>query len=87
MNLPSIFNLCINDLICHLRKTCNSVFITTDIPYSLCSLFADDVACEADTVHNLQLQLNVVSEFCNLYGMSVNLSTTEIIVFHNGGPL
>ena len=87
VNSPSIFNLYINDLIGHLRKTCNGVFITTDIPDILCLLFADDVACGADTVHNLQLQLNAVSEFCNISGMSVNLSKTEIMVFRNGGPL
>ena len=42
---------------------CNGVFITNDIPDSLCILIADDVACGADIVNNLQLQLSTISDF------------------------
>ena len=62
-------------------------FITNDIPDSLCSLLDDDVACGADTVSNLQLQLNSISDFCTQTEMTVNLKKTEIILFRNGGPL
>jgi len=45
------------------------------------------VACGADTVTNLQLQLNSISDFCTQTEMTVNLKKTEIILFRNGGPL
>ena len=63
LSSPIIFSLYINDLVSHLQQTCNGVFITNDIPDILCILFADDVACGADTVNNLQLQLNAISDF------------------------
>ena len=50
-------------------------------------MFADDIANCADTRIRLQKQLNIISEFCQLTKMTVNLNKTEIIVFRNGGPL
>ena len=52
-----------------------------------CLMFTDDIANCADTWIRLQKQLNIISEFCQLTKMTVNLNKTEIIVFRNGGPL
>ena len=62
LSSPIIFSLYINDLVSHLRQNVSRCFITNDIPDSLCSLLADDVACGADTVSNLQLQLSAISD-------------------------
>lgn len=62
---PIIFSLYINDLVSHLRQNCSGIFITQNIPDILCLLFAEDVACGADTVNNLHLQLNAISNFVN----------------------
>ena len=40
-------------------------------PNILCLMYKDDVANFADTVVNLQKQLNVIDEFCNETNMSV----------------
>ena len=41
----------------------------------------------ADTLVNLQKQLNIIYQFCIDTGMEINLVKIEIIVFRNGGPL
>ena len=41
----------------------------------------------ADTVHQLQKQINILECFCESYGMSVNLRKTKVVVFRRGGCL
>ena len=43
--------------------------------YSLC----------ADTVGNLQKLLNVLNQYCEEWGMNVNLRKSKIMVLRNGG--
>ena len=50
-------------------------------------LYADDGINFADTVRNLQFQLDILSRFCIFSGMKINLLKTKIIVFRNGGFL
>ena len=50
-------------------------------------LYADNISNCADTVRNLQLQLDEVNLFCIRIGMIVNIDKIEIIVFRNGGIL
>jgi hypothetical protein len=88
LSSPIIFNIYINELSKIIRETCRGgIFITPDIPNIFCLMFADDVANCADSVINLQLQLNTIDSFCKETGMIVNLKKSEIIVFRNGGPL
>ena len=85
---PLIFSLYINDLCTALQTKCKrGVFVSSNVPEIYCLLFADDVANCADTVNNLQTQLNIISDYCRETGMKVNMSKTQIIVFRNGGPL
>ena len=44
-------------------------------------LYADDMVLTASTASALQQQLDLLSEFCRITGMEVNLSKTEIVVF------
>lgn len=83
-----IFSIFINDLISHLQQRCrNGIFITQDIDEVQAFMFADDIASVADTVNNLQCQINYVSEFCNATGMQINNAKSKIMVFRNGGHL
>ena len=43
--------------------------------------YADDVTLTADSPEQLQSLLDVVSEFCDMFGMTVNTSKTVVIVF------
>ena len=54
----------------------------------LCLLmFADDLALMADTIAELQRQLNVLSDFCYTYKLKVNENKTKVVVFKNGAVL
>ena len=44
-------------------------------------MFADDLALMADTVGELQSQLNLLSDFCQNYKLKVNESKTKVVVF------
>mgnify|MGYP000042990229 FL=1 len=50
-------------------------------------MFADDVSSVADTVSNLQRQINYIDDFCKDTGMNLNLDKSKIMLFRNGGPL
>ena len=83
-----IFNLYIGELSTLFKdRGHRGIFVNETTPEVLCLLFADDIANCADTAINLQLQINTISEFCNLTGMKVNLGKTQVVVFRNGGPL
>lgn len=47
------------------RKSCEQgIFIDNSIPDIVCLMFADDVANCAETVVNLQRQINTIDQFC-----------------------
>ena len=88
LSSPMIFDLFINDICTYLRTECNSgIFVTENIPKIISLMFADDVASPADTVVQLQRQINSIEKFSTEIGMKINLSKTNVVVFRNGGPL
>ena len=48
-------------------------------------MYADDVVSPADTVIQLQRQINSVENFCQVSDMKINSKKTQIAVFRNGG--
>ena len=48
-------------------------------------LCADDIFLVADTVLELQRKIRVLEQFFDKWGMEVNLTKTQLIVFRNGG--
>ena len=50
-------------------------------------LYADDLALTSDTVFGLQRQLNILADYCEAWGLTVNIEKTNIIVFRRGGCL
>ena len=49
-------------------------------------LYADDcIVLVADTVLQLQRKIRVLEKFCDKWGMEVNITKTQVIVFRNGG--
>ena len=49
--------------------------------------YADNMANCADVVSQLQHQINTLEEYCDKYGMMINLPKTKFVVFRNEGPL
>jgi hypothetical protein len=64
---------------------CKGIYISEDAPKLLQLLFADDMVNAADTVLNLQRQILVLGQFCDKYGMKVNMDNTKVVVFRRGG--
>ena len=83
-----LFSLYINDLIDELRNEgAVEIQILQGSGSFIALLYANDVINLADTVRNLQLQPDILSRFCLISGMKINLLKTKIIVFRNGGFL
>lgn len=43
--------------------------------------YADDIVLLASSPHDLQLMLNELSNFCDMYAMSVNVKKSEVVIF------
>ena len=48
-------------------------------------MFADDVSSFANTIIELQRQINKIQQFSNGVRLHVNLDKTKFFVFRNGG--
>ena len=48
-------------------------------------MYADDLVLMGDTIGNIQKLLDTLSEFCDKWGLSVNMDKTKLMVFRNGG--
>jgi hypothetical protein len=71
---PLLFVLFLNELIEMLKaRNCKGVFVNDDAENVISLLYPDDIACMADTVASLQQQIDCVSDFCDRYGMRINL--------------
>ena len=85
---PIILSLFINDLVTYLRTKCGKgIHINNDSDDIHAFMFADDASSVADTVLNLQRQINYIDDFCKDTGMNLTLDTSKIIMFRNGRPL
>ena len=48
-------------------------------------MYADDIVLLVHTVLELQRKINILEKICDKWGMEVNLTKTQVIVFRNGG--
>ena len=64
-----------------------NVEFTQDINELNVLMFADDVSSFADTVVQLQRQINRIEQFTKGVGLEINLEKTKIMVFRNGGVI
>ena len=63
----------------------NGIFIDDNYLNVSGLLYADDLILNSDSVGHLNKLIKCLSEFCNKWCLAVNLNTTKIIVFRNGG--
>ena len=77
---PFLFTIYLNELILELRNEGeNGVFINENIGYIQTLVYADDLVCVADTVGNLQKQVNIIQNYCKNWGTKVNLDKTKLL--------
>jgi hypothetical protein len=48
-------------------------------------MYADDIAIVSDSVSDLQKKINCLEMYCKKWGLTVNMSKTNVVVFKNGG--
>ena len=83
---PLMFILYLNELSKQLvRNECKGIYIDENHQNTNLLLFADDLVLFGDNVGRLQDLLNNLSVFCKRWGLSVNMSKTNFMVFRNGG--
>ena len=94
---PLLFAIYLNDFesfICERYDGLNDLFHDTnrllkdadlDVFLKLyCLLYADDTVILAETENDLQKALSALSEYCELWKISVNIDKTKIIIFSRG---
>ena len=81
---PLLFVIYLGELIEMMRK-CKGIFVDDEIPEINILLYADDLVLCADTPGRLQELLDTLSEFCDKWGLLVNMTKTNIMVFRRGG--
>ena len=92
---PLMFSIFINDLDIHLRgdnayihlRGDNAYTLTADEKNIILMLFADDMVIIGESPEKLQEKLNLLENYCNRWGLSVNTSKTKIMVFRKRGRL
>ena len=85
---PILFSLFIDEfetILC--QSDIRGIQLHPDTIQLLLLMFADDLALLSDTVNGLQKQLNMLSDFCDTYKLTVNEQKSKIIVFKKGGKL
>ena len=83
---PKIFSLFINDLVSYINSDNErGIFVSKEIKDLNVLMFADDVSSFADTIIQLQRQINNIEQFSKGVGLDINLDKTKIVVFRNGG--
>lgn len=83
---PILFSLYVSELELMLKESKTNgteLLSNNELAYSL--MYADDVCLMSDTVIDMQRKIRCLENFCSLFGLSVNLKKTKMIVFRKGG--
>ena len=83
---PLFFILYLNELTQMIEENnCPGVYVNEHHPNITLLLYADDIVIVGDQVNRVQKILNILAQFCKKWGLQVNMSKTQAMVFRNGG--
>ena len=83
---PFLFIFYLNELISMSEQnTCKGIFLNETFSNVPMLMYADDLVIMGDTIGNVQKLLDTLSEFCDKWGLFVNMDKTKLMVFRNGG--
>ena len=80
---PTLFSLYINDLSTLFDATCDPVNLN-DTRLS-CLLYADDLVLISQSGVGLQSCLDKLSDYCDLWNLTVNINKTKVMIFNKAG--
>ena len=83
---PLPFSLFLNDIeVTFIQNGLEGLDIDTFKLFML--LYADDIVIFANSAEQLQESLNMLSDYCRRWKLTVNVSKTKVRVFRKGGLL
>ena len=80
---PLLFNIFLSDLPDIFNYECDPIKLN-DVTIS-CLMFADDLVLMSESAFGLQKCLSHLEEYCNTWGLTINISKTKIVIFNKGG--
>ena len=80
---PILFMLFVNDMIDTINSNINDIFTTNEIKLFLI-MFADDQVVFAKSPQALQSLLKDIENYCNTWGIKININKTKAMIFENG---
>lgn len=83
---PILFSFYVNDLEMEFIRNGNVPLQVQELNlFTL--MYADDMVCFAESVHELQLMLNTLHDYASKWDLAINTDKTKIVVFRNGGKI
>ena len=80
---PLLFNLYIADMPRIFDETCDP--INVHALSTNCLLFADDLVLLSESAAGLQNCLHKLKNYCQSWGLNINMSKTKVVIFNKGG--
>ena len=80
---PKLFPLYLNDMVKIFDSICDPITIN-NIKVS-CLTYADDIALISEFAKGLQNCLNKLSNYCDIWNLSVNIDKSKVIIFNKSG--
>ena len=77
---PPLFSLYIEDLVAELKSARAGIDINSDHVAAL--FYGDNIVLLAHNEESLQLELDIVYNWCRAWGISMNISKTKVMHFH-----
>ena len=71
------------DILNHINSNVDGI-ISVDEKQLFLLLFADDAAVFTQAPQSLQLILNDIEQYCNMWKLKLNVNKTKIMIFENG---
>ena len=83
---PFLFSMYVNDIE-EILSTSGHKGVDIGLLKLFLLIYADDIVIVSETQSDLQTGLNILSEYCKRWRLTVNVDKTKVMVFRKGGRL
>ena len=82
---PTLFKIFINDILDSFDETCKPAILNS--LQLNCLLYADDLVLMSETADGLQRCIDKLYNYCDKWGLQINIKKTKSVVFNKTGKL
>lgn len=82
---PTLFSLYLNDMVNIFDSTCDPIQIENMKLSAL--MYADDIVLLSESAEGLQSCLNKLSNYCEIWNLSVNIEKSQVMIFNKSGKV